>query len=433
MEYGRQKPSGYRSRLADAQIEHYLHLFGAVEVSGTMWCGKTWASLAHSESAIYADREGNLPVIQADPQFALLGETPRTIDEWQRVPALWDVVRHAVDAGGSERGRWILTGSSAPDKGAVKHSGSGRIGRVRMHPMTLFEQGASSGKVSLKTLFEGHFAPCPAKGGIANLAELIVRGGWPALTEDDPTDAQEIIGGYLDNAFDVSVARLGGNRDIARRVACSVARNLGQSAKLATIARDVYGKDKDEQTTDYEERTVSSHLEILSRIYLIDEVPGWVPATRSPLRMRVKPKRYFADPSIAASLLGLSETALLSDGQTLGLLFENLCMRDLDVYARAAGAKTDHPVRYYHDDSGLEADAVIEMRDGSWAAFEIKLSADKADAAAKALLRLARKVTGSKAAQVAPPAFLAVLTATGEAAYCRDDGVYVIPITTLGA
>ena len=426
-------PASYAPRIVDVQIEKYLQLFGAVEVSGTKWCGKTWSSLAHAASVTYVDRGANLQISTADPTYPLAGERPHVIDEWQRVPAVWDSVRHAVDGLSGEKGAWILTGSSTPNKGETAHSGAGRIGRIRMHPMTLQESGDSTGKASLSKLFMGEFEPSQCPNGIENLAEIAVRGGWPEERSRSAADAQIVVREYLESVFEQSVPKLGGDGFLARRLALSLARNLGQSAKASTLARDVYAGGSDETLSEAERKSLSRHLDILGRLFLVDEVPGWVPASRSPQRMRVKPKRYFADPSIAAALLGLSPAALLQDWQTFGLMFENLVMRDLDVYVRSLDYATSNPLRYYHDDSGLEADAIIERADGSWAAIEVKVGLDKIDDAASNLRRVQKKVCANEKAHVREPSFLAVVTGMGEAAYRRSDGVYVIPIRALGA
>lgn len=349
------------------------------------------------------------------------------------MPAIWDTVRHAADELAGEKGAWILTGSSTPKTTETAHSGAGRIGRIRMHPMTLAETGESNAKVSLSGLFHGEFTPCQCQNGIDDLVRIAVRGGWPEERLQAAADAQIVVRDYLESIFAQSVPRLGGSETIARRIALSLVRNVGQSAKIDTIARDVYAYETEEKVSEANRKEVSEHLDILHRIFLVDEVPGWVPASRSPKRMRVKPKRYFADPSLPVALLGLSPDALLQDWQTFGLVFENLVMRDLDVYARALDFTTANPVRYYHDDSGLEADAIIERADGRLAAIEIKVGQDKVDAAAENLKRVSSKVRSDEKANVPEPAFLAVVTGMGEAAYKRPDGVLVIPIRALGA
>ncbi len=432
MEYT-ERPKGYRPRIVDETIERYLKIFGAVEVSGTMWCGKTWSSLAHANSVTYVDRGTNLQLSTADLAYPLAGDAPHVVDEWQRVPAIWDAVRHEVDKG-SGKGRWLLTESSAHALGEVSHSGSGRIGRVRMHPMTLAESDVSNGKVSLRGLFNEEFEPVQAPdASVRTLAEEITRGGWPEAAGMTPDGCGILLGSYLSNAFEVNVPRLGGDSVLARRTALSVARNLGQSAKQATYAADVFALGPEDKPTDHQLRQVAGQLSVLAALYLLDEVPGWVPASRSPERMRTKPKRYFADSSLAISLLGLSADALLQDWQTFGLAFENLCMRDIDVYARASGAVEAAPVKYYHDDSGLEADAVVELPDGRWGAMEIKMSDDKVEEGAKKLKKIREKLCSSPKSRTPQPSFLAVVTGASEAAYRRPDGIYVVPIRTLGA
>lgn len=427
------RPVTYEKRIVDAQIEKYLTLFGAIEVSGTKWCGKTWSSLAHAASVTYVDRGANLQISSADPTYPLVGDHPHVIDEWQRVPTIWDTVRHAVDELSGEKGAWILTGSSTPRITETTHSGAGRIGRIKMHPMTLAETGESNKKVSLEALFRGEFSPCQCLNGIDGLVQVSVRGGWPEERFQSAMDSQIVIREYLEAIFTQSVPRLGGKEMIARRLGLSIARNLGQSAKVETYARDVYSLEPEAEVSESDRKEIAFHLDILRRIFLVDEVPGWVPASRSPKRMRIKPKRYFADPSLAVALLGLSPDALLQDWQTFGLVFENLVMRDLDVYARALNYTTAHPVRYYHDDSGLEVDAIIERADGSWGALEIKVSPDKIEEAADNLIRMREKVCENEKANVVEPSFLAVITGMGEAAYQRPDGIYVVPIRALGA
>ena len=426
-------PEGYLPRIVDAQIERNLRLFGAVEVTGTKWCGKTWAARKHAQSITYVDRGANLNICRADPGYALIGDAPHVIDEWQSVPALWDTVRHAVDDDAQARGRWILTGSSTPLRDEVSHSGAGRIGRISMHPMTLQESGDSTGASSLAGLFAGDFEPSLCDDGITGRADLCCRGGWPSAIHESPGDAQAIVREYLNAALRQSIPRVGGQEEIARRLCLSLARNLGQLTKRETLAKDVYALSENQAATDAKTRETSRHLALLKSMFLVDEVPGWAPASRSPSRVRQKPKRYFADPSIGVALLGLSPQGLLQDWQTFGLVFENLCMRDLGVYAQSLELSRPEPVRYYHDDSDLEIDAVIELQDGRWGAFEIKLSAEKVDQAAVNLKRLEAKVVKNQAARPQPASFLAVLTGMGEAAYRRSDGVYVIPVRSLGA
>lgn len=427
-------PSGYFPRIADAKISRYLRLFGAVEISGTKWCGKTWSALAHANSVLYVDRGSNLDIALADPSYVLAGDVPHVIDEWQRAPQIWDTVRHAVDDAAGKKGLWILTGSSTPIDPSLKgHSGAGRIGRVRMRPMTLQESGDSGGGVSLKALFAGEFSHSQCRSDIGHLADVACRGGWPEEVSNGSADAQVVVREYLDLVFSESAPRLGGDSRMTRRAALSIARNLGQSSTNKTLARDMFALSSDSVPTDSQLREVADHVDVLDRLYVLDAVPGWVPASRSPMRMRTKPKRYFADPSMAVGLLGLNPASLLGDWQTFGLVFENLVMRDLDVYARALEDTGDSPLLYYRDDSGLEVDAIIERADGSWAGIEIKLSQEKVDEAVANLLRMRAKLMKDERSRTPEPSFLAVVTGGGEASYIRPDGVYVIPIRCLGA
>lgn len=423
------EPNGYLPRIVDAQLERCLRLFGAVELCGTKWCGKTSTALMQAESVTYVD--DMLGAVKADPAVALQGAEPHLIDEWQLVPDVWDSVRRGVDAGRGRHGRWILTGSSTPlpaSGGLPAHSGAGRFGRIRMLPMTLAESGESSGLISLAGLFDGEFEPASTEVDTVALVGTAVRGGWPEAIRYDETDAAEIVRSYLANTFSYPVEAQGLSRDTARRVAVSVARNLGQATTLATLARDVEGEDADVATA----RTVSRYLEFFRSTYLTLEVPGWVPPRRGPKRFQLKPKRYFCDPSIPCELLGMSSEALLKDWQTFGLVFENLVMRDLQVYALANPKHADEPVRYYRDDSGLEVDAIVELADGRWGGIEIKTTERKVEEAVRTLERFEAKLARNAAARTDGPSFLAVVTGAGGHAFRTSGGVYVVPATLLG-
>ena len=327
---------GYIPRIVDAQIERYLRVFGAVEIAGTKWCGKTWAALEHGASVSYVDE--NLDLARADPAMMLLGDRPHIIDEWQRVPQIWNYVRHEVDRARGTRGAYILTGSATPAFGskaeAPAHSGAGRIGRVRMHPMTLVETGESNGKVSLAGLFEHRFEPCRCDGDTPGLVEAACRGGWPEAIDMVSADAQLIVREYLNTTFSSSFPAVGLDPDIARRVSASIARNLGRATTYKTILMDMFGAEE-EPAAFADETKVRRYLDALKGMFILEEVPGWVPAARDKRRFTVKPKRYLADPSLACALLGMSLQALLADWQTFGLVFENMVIRDLSVYARS--------------------------------------------------------------------------------------------------
>lgn len=428
-----EKPEGYMPRVADAQIERYLKAFGAVEIAGTKWCGKTWSALMQGASVSYVDE--NLDLARADPSMMLIGDRPHVIDEWQRVPAIWDCVRHEVDRARGTRGAFILTGSSMPatrqgEQGPA-HSGAGRIGRVRMSPMSLFESGESTGQVSLEGLFAGEFTPCVAERDTVGLVEAACRGGWPEAVDMEVDAAQLIAREYVTAALGVSIPALGLDPDIARRLASSLARNLGQAATYKTIINDMFGAEENPLSV-IDEGRVRAYLDALKGMYIVEEVPGWAPPARDRKRFATKPKRYLADPSLACALLGMSPAALLADWQTFGLVFENMAVRDLSVYARALDLLDDVPVRYYRDDSGVEADAIVQLADGRWAAFEFKVSEDKVEKGVASLERMRRKVCENPRSQTRPPEFMAVITGVGEYAREVAEGIVAVPIRLLG-
>ena len=428
-----EKPEGYMPRVADAQIERYLKAFGAVEIAGTKWCGKTWSALMQGASVSYVDE--NLDLARADPSMMLIGDRPHVIDEWQRVPDIWDCVRHEVDRARGTRGAFILTGSSTPatrqgEQGPA-HSGAGRIGRVRMSPMSLFESGESTGQVSLEGLFAGEFTPCVAERDTVGLVEAACRGGWPEAVDMEVDAAQLIAREYITAALGVSIPALGLDPDIARRLASSLARNLGQAATYKTIINDMFGAEENPLSV-IDEGRVRAYLDALKGMYIVEEVPGWAPPARDRKRFATKPKRYLADPSLACALLGMSPAALLADWQTFGLVFENMAVRDLSVYARALDLLDDVPVRYYRDDSGVEADAIVQLADGRWAAFEFKVSQDKVEKGVASLERMRRKVCENPRSQTRPPEFMAVITGVGEYAREVAEGIVVVPLRLLG-
>ena len=428
-----EKPEGYMPRVADAQIERYLKAFGAVEIAGTKWCGKTWSALMQGASVSYVDE--NLDLARADPSMMLIGGRPHVIDEWQRVPAIWDCVRHEVDRARGTRGAFILTGSSTPatrqgEQGPA-HSGAGRIGRVRMSPMSLFESGESTGQVSLEGLFAGEFTPCVAERDTLGLVEAACRGGWPEAVDMEVDAAQLIAREYVTAALGVSIPALGLDPDIARRLASSLARNLGQAATYKTIINDMFGAEENPLSV-IDEGRVRAYLDALKGMYIVEEVPGWAPPARDRKRFATKPKRYLADPSLACALLGMSPAALLADWQTFGLVFENMAVRDLSVYARALDLLDDVPVRYYRDDSGVEADAIVQLADGRWAAFEFKVSEDKVEKGVASLERMRRKVCENPRSQTRPPEFMAVITGVGEYAREVAEGIVAVPLRLLG-
>lgn len=425
------RPNGYLPRVADKQLQRLLGTLGAVEVTGPMWCGKTWTSLNVGRSLTRLQERAPRQAAQADPNLALLGEAPHVIDEWQRVPEVWDAVRDAVDENGGAPGQYVLTGSWTPHDSEVYHSGAGRIGRLAMRTMTLSESGESSASVSLAGLFEHQFKPVLVQQGLMPLARAICRGGWPALVKNETEDSAELLQTYFDAIYNVTIPHMGLDPIRAQRVMQGLARNDGASTSIATIAQDA---GLDGLGRESARKVAERYVNALRLLFLVCDVPGWDAPIRSKSRLRDKPKRYLTDPSLTASLLGVTPERLAQDGQTFGLLFESLCMRDLAVYAAALPYAAGVPVRYYRDSDGLEVDAIIELRDGRWAALEIKLGENKVPDAARSLTRLERKVANNPAARNPSPEFKAVVVGAGAyARYDKDLDVYIIPITSLGA
>ncbi len=422
------KRSDYRARILDAKLEEYLSAFGAVCIEGPKWSGKTWTSSYHCSSEIYiGDPSGNFQnrnLAELSPDLVLEGETPRLIDEWQEVPSLWDAVRYRVDQS-QGKGQFILTGSATPNHKGILHSGAGRIARLRMRTMSLYESGDSSGEISLEALCHGEMRPAmTGEVDLKKLVELIIRGGWPGNLGLSAEQAALLPGEYLEAVLEDDVYRMDGvHRDLSkmRLLLRSLARNESTTASKKTLIRDI--KDSDDEEIDA--NTVSSYLDIFERLFLTENQPPFSTAVRSSARVRQAEKRHFADPSLACALLKVTSESLIGDLETLGFLFEALCERDLRIYAESFGGRLYH----YQDYSGNEIDAVIELPDASWAAFEIKLGANQIDAAAKNLLKI--KDAFQKDPKGRAPAVLCVLCGMTKAAYKREDGVYVVPITAL--
>lgn len=427
------KPSGYRPRLLDSSIARLLKGFGAVEVAGPKFCGKTWASMAHAESISHIDDRAVREIVEIQPELALEGKRPHVIDEWQDIPRIWDAARRTIDEEGS-RGGFILTGSSSVDRTQVSHSGAGRIARVRMRTMSLQESGDSDGSASLAGLFEGTCPTRQVSTDIRDVAHLICRGGWPAAIASPGVASADLPAQYLDALFSISAAQAGLDPRLARRVAVALARNMGKTPTYRTLYANSFAEEppKDADTGTLRKRLLP-YLEFFEGQYFTEEQTGWDAPVKARSRVRSKAKRTFADPSLPASLLGMTPERLLLERQLLGNLFEELCLHDIRVYASALGAIPDPGVYYYADADGLEVDAVVELPDGRWGAFEIKLNEEKAPDGTDNLIRLRDKVLANPAAKGREPAFLAVLV--GKANYCRTtpEGVFVVPVTCLGA
>lgn len=418
----------YRARLIDQSITRHLSSFGAVCVEGPKWCGKTWTSSFHSQSELFVgDPAGNFQnrrLAEMNPSLILEGKSPRLIDEWQEVPAIWDAVRYRVDQNAA-KGQFILTGSSTPNQKGILHSGAGRIARLRMRPMSLYESGDSSGRVSLASLCKGRIEPVmTGEADLRQIIEYIVRGGWPGNLGLSLEEAALLPNQYLEAVIQDDAFRVDGiKRDVQKmhRLLRSLARNESTTVSNATLRRDLLARDEE----DIDPVTISSYLDVFARLFLIDNQPPFSSRIRSSIRVKQAEKRHFVDPSLACALLKATPEKLLSDLETLGFLFEALCERDLKIYAETFGANLYH----YQDYRNREIDAVIEMTDGSWCAFEIKLGANQIDLAAESLLRMRKEIMNE--ADGKPPAVLCVICGLSSAAYQREDGVFVVPITAL--
>lgn len=416
----------YIKRVVDEVLDKRLSLFGAVLVQGPKWCGKTTTSRRHCASSLFLmDPAGDFAarrLAELDPSQAIAGTNPRLIDEWQEVPKLWDAVRFECDRC-AEPGLFVLTGSATPrDADASMHSGVGRFSRVRMHTMTLLETGVSNGSASLTAMLEGSAKVTGggAFSGLADVAELVCRGGWPQAVGLETSDAMDVALAYVDGVSESDASRVDGTRRdpvLVRALMASLARNESTLASMKAIGAGM--------VRSASVSTLRRYMGALVRIGVIEDVPAWNPALRSPVRLRATAKHHLCDSSLAVASLGVSPSSLVADPKTLGLLFESLVIHDLIVYADVRGWSVAH----YHDDSGLEADAIVSARDGAWAAFEVKLGAAQVDNAADNLLRLEKKMVekGER-----PPAAKCVVVGFGTPAHTRDDGVLVVPIDTLG-
>jgi len=423
---------GYRERVCDAELQEQLEASGAVLIEGAKWCGKTCTARHAAASALFMqDRNQSKRYKQIaanQPSLLLEGATPRLIDEWEESPILWDAVRFEVDMRG-EMGQFILTGSAVPndDKDMPEderrmHTGVGRIAPMRMRTMSLWESDESNGKVSLEALFEEQ----PQVGAISDLtveqlAYAICRGGWPASISLKERAALKTAPNYVEEVINYDVHRVDGvekNPLRVRKLLESYAHNLSTMATNETIMADIRATDQSISVN-----TFASYMSALRRIFIVDDVPAWSPALRSKTAIRTSAKRHFVDPSIAAALMRLSPLSLQKDWNTFGFLFEDLCARDLRVYAQAC----DGEIYHYHDKKDLECDLVIALHDGRWAAVEVKMGMHEEEDAAKHLLALAKDIDEQK---MRAPSFLMILTA-GQYAYQRADGVYVVPIGCL--
>lgn len=421
--------SSYKPRIADALLARKLKGKGAVVVEGPKWCGKTTTAEQLAKSVLYMskpeDLKSNLLMADIDPAGLLEGETPRLLDEWQIAPSLWDAIRFEIDHRGGV-GHFILTESAVPPKTAeMVHSGTGRFSRMKMRPMSLYESMESSGKISLGDLFSQPKKIFASNDlGIDELAFLICRGGWPSSIDMEQDVALDQAFDYFDAVVNIDISRVDDVKrdpERAKRLMKSYSRHQGTQTTYTVIRDDIAANDSDFLTED----TVYSYTNALRKIFVIEDMPAWNPNLRSKTAIRTSDTRYFVDPSIAVASLGLGPKELLGDLNTMGLLFETLCVRDLRVYADSLFGNVYH----YRDKSGLECDAVVHLRDGAYGLVEIKLGGDRLiEEGSRNLKALSEKIDTTKMKE---PSFLMVLTGTGKYAYRRDDGIYVIPIGCL--
>ena len=420
----------YKNRVIDRLLADKLEAMGAVLIEGPKYCGKTTTGEQQARSVLYmADpeiKDRNLTMASTNIKRLLAGDTPRLIDEWQIAPKLWDAIRFEVDHRG-EDGQFMLTGSAAPaSTSEIFHSGTGRFGWIKMRTMSLWESGDSTGDVSLGGLFSSeNEVDGTSNLDIRRISFLVCRGGWPkASLKTNESAALIEAREYVESVCRNDISRVDDvqrNAELARRLMRSYSRHQGAQVSVATILADI----KSNEASDTTEATVASYINALKRIFVIEDMAAWNPNLRSKTAIRSSDTRYFTDPSIAAAALGLGPDDLLDDPNTFGLLFETMAVRDLRVYAEALGGQVYH----YRDKNGLECDAIVHLRNGRYGLIEIKLGGDNLiEAGATTLKKLASKIDTDK---MKSPSFMMVLTAIGEYAYRRLDGVLVVPIGCL--
>ena len=419
----------YRKRIVDTILQDKLEAKGAVLIEGPKWCGKTTTAAQQAASILRMDnpseKEQNLSLAKINPLRLLKGDSPRLIDEWQLAPTLWDTIRYEVDQR-SKMGQFILTGSAVPpDTKEITHSGTGRFSWLMMRPMSLFESGDSSGEVSLKELFSGNLdVDGENQNDIEKLAFLICRGGWPGAIDLNEKAALQQAFDYYDGVVKSDINRADGNNknvERVKRIMRSFARNQGSQIANTVIANDILAND----SSSVNEDTVHTYIEALKKIFVIEDMTAWNPNLRSKSAIRTSDTRYYVDPSIAVASLGVGPEDLINDLNTYGLFFETLCVRDLRVFAESL----DGSVYHYRDNTGLECDAVVHLRNGKYGLIEIKLGGDTLiNEGAENLKKLAEKIDTTK---MKNPSFLMVLTGIGHYAYKREDGVLVVPIGCL--
>jgi len=426
----------YLSRVADKLLQERLDAMGAVLIEGSKWCGKTTTAEQKAKSIIRMQdtsrREQYLMTASTQPNFLLEGETPRLIDEWQDAPVLWDAVRTLCDERGGVPGQFILTGSNAVDEKNIHHSGTGRITRMKMNPMSLWESRETNSSVSLQQLFDNPEKPVFSKSDldIESLIFAACRGGWPASLKGATDKAKLFVAkDYVNSVYENDISRVDGvarNPKLARQILRSYARNISTLAKTSSLLADVTNSDNMECSRP----TFDSYVTALEKLFVINDIDAWCPAIRSKSAIQNSPKRAFCDPSIAAALLGMSPESMKTDLKTFGFIFEQLCIRDLRAYSQYLGGE----ISYYHDRYGLEADIVLHLADGRYALIECKLGGKDIEVGAAHLVEIKNLIIEhnktEKQMPIRVPDLLIVITG-GEYGVTRPDGVKVIPIGSL--
>ena len=420
-------PKNYRPRIIDEEIEKNLKIFGAISIEGPKWCGKTWTALNHANSVAFlnntADNFREKHLAEMDVNLILDKEKPELIDEWQEVPAIWDAVRFKCDQD-KEKGKYILTGSATPVSDKIHHSGAGRICKMKMYTMSLFESGDSTGDVSLQKLFKNNVEnKLIDKVELKRLADLIVRGGWPESIDMSAEEATKITRSYLDAVLEKDIIEIDGikrDKNKTEMLLRSLARNESTVSGNNVLIKDI-DNNVTEEELNVSRNTVTDYLDVLYRLHLIENQNSFMYKIRSRSNVGKNPKRHFIDPSLGCAALNITSEKLMNDLETFGLYFEALCERDLKIYAESIGAKLYH---YRDNNTGLEIDSIIEISDGEYGAIEIKLGANKEEEAAASLKKF------YDLAEIKPK-FMCIICGLYNAVVRRTDGIYVLPITAL--
>ncbi len=418
---------GYKERLIDKTIEENLKIFGAISIEGPKWCGKTWTALNHSNSVAYlnntADNFREKHLAEMDVNLVLNKKQPQLIDEWQEVPAIWDAIRFQCDQD-KEKGKYILTGSATPVTTQIHHSGAGRICKMKMYTMSLYESGDSTGEVSLADLFKGNVKnKLVKKVELQTLADLIVRGGWPESINLGVTAARRITRSYIEAVLDKDINEIDGvkrDRNKMEMLLRSLARNESTISTNSVLVKDI-GNNATEEELNVSRNTVTDYLDVLNKLHLIENQNSFMYNIRSRANVGKIPKRHLTDPSLGCAVLNITPEKLMNDLETFGFYFEALCERDLQIYAESLDAKLYH---YRENSTGLEVDAIVEIADGEYGAIEIKLGSNQEEEAAKNLKKFYDSVD-------VKPKFMCIICGLYDAIVKRPDGIYVIPITAL--